>query len=327
MPRIIFLGALLVSMTACSASNSGPTAADVQHDLDVNFGGFDDKREAPNFGDDAIASLPRFDDTFASTAQLDGSSDAIGAYRVALLWGHFPGANDASDSDCDAQPATWNGSITVDAGGIDVVRTLSFDDGDSVDARTDPKSVSFTSHTLPFVDGMIVRVRMPIGAASKLHFMTSELGVDVDLDVVAAGSGMIFHGATDQGLAVVGWNDTAATCPSGVAYGRFVKLGAAVGTLRGRLAGGNGDDLGVVRGIWGHAKGREADVFFTKSIDAAGNFGSVALGQYATGAITGAQGDMASQHGKLVGVYSDGYDRPDGRGVFVAKWSSVCSAM
>jgi hypothetical protein len=324
MRRVIFMGALLLG---CSASSNGPSAADVQHDLDVNFGGYDDKREAPNFGDDAIASLPRFEDTFASTGQLSGSSDAIGAYRVALLWGHFPGPNDDSDSDTDAQPATWNGSLSVGAGAIDVVRTLSFDDGDSIDARTDPKSVSFTSHTMPFVDGMIVRVRMPVGAASKLHFATTELTTDVDLDAVASSSGMIFHGGTDQGLAVVGWNDTAATCPSGIAYGRFVKLGAAVGTLRGRLASGSGDDLGVVRGIWGHAKARDADVFFTKSIDPAGNFGNLALGQYAIGAITGAQGDMSSQKGKLVGVYSDGYDRPDGRGVFVAKWSSVCSPM
>ena len=327
MRRIIFLGALLAAVSACSASNGEPSAADVEHDLDVNFGGYDDKREAPNFGDDAIASLPRFEDTFTSNAQLDGSSSAIGAYRVALLWGHFPGANDGSDEDTDAQPATWNGSIAIDSGAIDVVRTLSFDDGDSVDARTDPKSVTFMSHTMPFVDGMIIRVKLPSDGPAKLHFATSELSVDVDLADVASSSGMIFHGAADQGLAVVGWNDTAATCPSGVAYGRFVKLGASVGTLRGRLAGGNGDDLGVVRGIWGHAKSRDADVFFAKSIDPAGNFGNLALGQYAIGALTGAQGNMESQHGKLVGVYSDGYDRPDGRGVFVAKWSSVCSPM
>jgi len=324
MRRIVFLGALLLG---CSASNNEPTAASVQHDLDVNFGGYDDKRESPNFGDDAVACLPSFDATFASNVDIDGSSNAIGAYRVALLWGHFPGSNDDSDGDTEPNPAVWNGSIKVDSGAIDVVRTLSFDYGDSVDARTDPKSVTFTSHTMPFVDGMIVRVKMPTGCPAKLHFATSELTTDVDLDDVAKSAGKIFHGAGDQGLAVVGWNDTAATCPSGIAYGRFVKLGAAVGTLRGRLASGNGDDLGVVHGIWGHAKGRNADVFFTKSIDPAGNFGNLALGQYAIGAITGAQGDTGSQHGKFAGVYSDGYDRPDGRGVFVAKWSSVCSPM
>jgi len=325
MRRVIYLGALLLG---CSASNTAPSATDVQHDLDVNFGGYDDKREAPNFGDDAIASLPRFDDRFASTAEIAGSSNAVGAYRVALVWGHFPGANDGSDGDCDAKPASWNGMIAVDSGAIDVVRTLSFDDGDVVDARVDPKSVTFASHTVPFVDGMIVRVKMPeMGGPAKLHFATSELSVDVDLDDIASSSGKVFHGSDDQGLAVVGWNDTAATCPAGVAYGRFVKLGASVGTLRGRLAGGSGDDLGVVHGIWGHAKGRDADVFFTKSIDPAGNFGNLALGQYATGAITGAQGDTASQHGKFTGVYSDGYDRPDGRGVFIAKWTSVCSPM
>jgi len=41
MRRVIYLGALLLG---CSASNTAPSATDVQHDLDVNFGGYDDKR-------------------------------------------------------------------------------------------------------------------------------------------------------------------------------------------------------------------------------------------------------------------------------------------
>jgi hypothetical protein len=324
MRRLIFLGALLLG---CSASSSVPTAAEVSRNLDVNFGGYDDKREAPNFGDDAVAALPRFDATYASHVVAAGSSDAITAYRVALLWGHFPGSNDDSDGDTDAKPASWVGSISVDAGAVDVVRTLSFDDGDAIDARTDPKTVTFASHTLPFVDGVILRVQVPSGSAPSLHFSTSELNVDVDMADVAQNAGKVFHVDGDQGLAVVGWNDTAATCPSGVAYGRFVKLGAAIGTLRGRLTSGGGDDVGVVHGIWGHAQNRAADVFFAKSIDPAGNFGNLALGMYAIGAIHGAQGDAASQGGKFIGVYSDGYDRPDGRGVFLAKWSGVCSSM
>jgi hypothetical protein len=303
------------------------TAAQVETKLDVNFGGYDDKREEPNFGDDTVAAVPRFDDAFASTAQLAGSSSAITAYRVALLWGHFPGANDDSDEDTEAKPASWVGSISVDTGAIDVVRTLSFDDGDSIDARTDATSVTFSSHTLPFVDGMLVRVQVPTGAAPQLHYTTGELSVNVDLEGVVTSSGKIFHVDGDQGLAVVGWNDTAATCPSGIAYGRFVKLGASVGTLRGRLTSGEGDDLGVVHGIWGHAKGRGADVFFAKSIDASGAFSTLALGTYSTGAILGAQGDTSAQHGKFSGIYSDGYDRADGRGVFLTKWSGVCSPM
>src|SRR3954462_6024373 len=113
MRQIVFLGALLLG---CSASSSEPTAAEVQRSLDVNFGGYDDKREAPNFGDDAVAALPRFDATFASKPDVAATSNPMSAYRIALLWGHFPGANDDSDGDMEAKAASWNGSLSVDAG-------------------------------------------------------------------------------------------------------------------------------------------------------------------------------------------------------------------
>ena len=60
-----------VALLGCSASsNAEMTAAQVETKLDVNFGGYDDKREEPNFGDDAVAAVPRFDAAFASSAQL-----------------------------------------------------------------------------------------------------------------------------------------------------------------------------------------------------------------------------------------------------------------
>ncbi len=319
---------LCVPLLACSGASDSPTPDQVARALDESFGGYDTSKEQPNFGDDAVLAVPHFDVAFASHVVPEGTSMAVASWRVALLWGHFPGSNDASDGDEDAKPASWIGSLSVDAGSIDVLRTLSFDEGDSVDARDDPTSVSFTSHTLPFVDGLFVRVQVPIDHAPKLHFTTSELTTTIDLDDdVAQSVGKLFHVDGDQGLAVVGWSDTAATCPAGIAYGRFVKLGASVGTLRGHMMGADGGDLGFVHGIWGHAHARDADVFFGKSIDASGDFGDLMLGTYKTGELHGTIGVDAHQGGKLVGLYSDGYDKPDGRGVFVAKWSSVCSPM
>lgn len=323
MRNIVFCLPLL----ACSASSDSPTPAQVARALDDSFGGYDTSKEQPNFGEAAVLAVPHFDVAFASDAVPNGSSTALASYRVALLWGHFPGPNDDSDVDEDAKPASWVGSVSVDAGAIGVVRTLSFDAGDSIDARDDPTTVSFSSHTLPFVDGLFLRVQVPIDHTATLHFTTDELTTSIDLGDLVQSVGKMFHTGSDQGLAVVGWSDTAATCPSGVAYGRFVKLGAAVGTLRGRMMGADGGDLGVLHGIWGHAQNRDADVFFGKSIDASGDFGNLMLGVYKTGDLRGTVGNDAHQGGKFVGLYSDGYDKPDGRGVFVAKFSSVCSPM
>jgi hypothetical protein len=315
-------------LLACSGgSGNTVTPTEVARALDTSFGGYDTKSEQPNFGDDAVLAVPRFDAAFASHASPDGSSSVLASYRVALLWGHFPGANDDSDGDADAKPASWSGTVTVDAGGIDVLETLSFDAGDSIDARTDAKTVSFTSHTLPFVDGLFLRVQIPIDHTARLHFATSELTSDVDLDAIAHAAGSVVHVDGDQGLVAVGWTDTGATCPSGIAYGRFVKLGAAVGTLRGHVMAADGADLGFVHGIWGHAQQRDADVFFGKTIDPSGAFGRLTLGTYKEGEIHGTMGNDKTQGGSFVGLYSDGYDRADGRGVFVAKWSSVCTAM
>ncbi len=317
----------LLPLLACGGGSDTLTADDVTRRLDVNFGGYDTKGEPPSFGEEAVLAVPHFDVAFASQAATSGSSSALASYRVALLWGHFPGANDDSDGDVDANPATWSGSISVDAGGVDVLRTLSFDGGDSIDDRSDPRSVSFTSHTLPFVDGVFLRVQVPIDHAPTLHFTTSELVTDVDLGAIAHDVGSAIHVDGDQALVAVAWSDSAATCPSGLAYGRFVKLGAAVGTFRGHVMGADGVELGALHGIWGHAHGRQADVFFGKTIDASGDFGRLTLGTYKEGEIHGTMGDDVTQGGSFAGLYSDGYDRADGRGVFVTKWSTVCTPM
>ncbi|HEY1958858.1 MAG TPA: hypothetical protein VGH28_24770 [Polyangiaceae bacterium] len=314
------------SIIGCSGGDGAPSASQIQSDLDTSFGGYTTAAEQPNFGDADMLAIPKFDVTFASNVSAAGSSTPTQSYRVALLWGHFPAANADSDADTDAQSAAWTGTVSVDQGAVDVVRTLSFDDGDSIAPRDDPRAVSFVSHTLPFVDGLLLDVGVT-GQDPKpmLHFATNELTTDVDLDAVAASAGSVVHASGDQGLAVVGWNESNETCPGGVAYGRWVKMKAGVGTLRARILSAGGEDRGYAEGIWGRAPQRDAEVFFAKSINPAGAFDSLVEGTYTDGALQGTMGNDVTQTGSFLGLYSDGHDMSDGRGVFVAKWMGTCS--
>ena len=326
MIRVVIGSLIAWSFVACSGTGADTLSAEqIRAELDESFGGYTTGVEKPNFGDAAMLAIPKLDATFASQAPASGSSSPARSYRVALLWGHFPAADADSDADVDATPAAWTGSISIDQGKIDVVRTLSFE-GDSVAPRDDPRVVSFVSHTLPFVDGLLLDVGIAgQGPSPVLHFATSELTTDVSLDVVAEGAGSVFHGNGDQGLAVVGWNETTDTCPGGVAYGRWVKVQGGAGTLRARVVSSGGEDRGWLQGIWGTAKSRGADVFFGKTIDTTGAFGALVEGTYAGGEIHGTRGDDVTQTGTFVGLYSDGHDESDGRGVFVAKWMGTCS--
>lgn len=326
MVRFVIGSFLFASLAACSGT-SGQTlsVAQIRQNLDASFGGYTTALEKPNFDDSAVLAIPKLESSFASQATAAGSSSAARSFRVALLWGHFPAANADTDADTDATPATWSGSVSVDMGAIEVERTLSFD-GDSVAPRDDPRVVSFVSHTLPYVDGLLLHVVVTGDQPNAvLHFATSELTTDVQLDVVAQGAGTVVHAGGDQGLAVVGWSDTGQTCPGGFAYGRWVKIDGGVGTLRARLVSAAGEDGGVAEGIWGTAPKSKSDVFFGKSIDGAGKFGALVEGVYKDGEIHGTRGDDVSQNGSFVGVYSDGHDDDQGRGVFLAKWMGTCS--
>jgi hypothetical protein len=325
--RVTLGCSILVSVLACSGTSGQTlTAQQIQKELDESFGGYDTGTEKPNFGNDAMLAIPSLATTYASQPAPAGSSSPTRSYRIALLWGHLPAANADSDSDSDAAPGTWIGSVSLDAGAIEVVRTLSLDDGDSVAPRTTPLAVAFVSHTLPFVDGLLLHLKVTGDRPDAvLHFVTDTLTTDLQLQIIADGPGVVVHASGDQGLAAVGWNDTAGACPGGVMYGRFVKIHGAVGTMRARVIAADGTDTGFGEGIWGHAPGRDSDVFFGKTIDAAGAFAGLFEGVYSDGTLHGTFGD-AMQSGSFAGVYSDGFDERDGRGVFVAKWMPYCAA-
>jgi hypothetical protein len=252
------------------------------------------------------------------------------AYRVALVWGHLPAAQDATNNDSTPVAETWTGDVSVTAGAIGLKRTIAFDANDHVTARVDPTTLSFVSHTLPYVDGLLLRVVIPAGATPTLHFATAALTTDIDLSQLTTKAGGVQRLASDasEGLSWVGFAEDPG-CARGFVHGRWVKDQAALGRLRGVVSDQDGERIGHLRGLWGHAAKRDADVWFDKYIGAAGDAKGLAFGKYDNGEFSGlwaAKDEKDVDTGTVEGFYSDALDKDDGRGVWVGRWSEKCPA-
>jgi hypothetical protein len=333
------LGSSLLAV-ACGGSSFAPvstsdgnTASD-QSALDAPNAGLDATSNVqPAFGDPQIEALAPMDDSLvASVEPSDMTASAAAqagatAYRVALVWGHLPAPHDDSDQDDEPKLENWTGSIAVDAGAIGLKRTIAFDPNDHIDPRTDPTSLSFTSHTLPYVDGVLVRVVIPAGGTPTLHFKTAALTTDIDLSALAANVGGVQRLADDvEGLSWIGFQEDPG-CAKGFVHGRWVKNHAKFGALRGVVSDADGERVGHLRGMWGHAPKRDADVWFAKYVDKDGDAKGLALGSYAKGTFQGMWGvkdETDTDGGRVEGFYSDGYDKADGRGVWFGRWAEKC---
>lgn len=324
---MIALAAASAAAAGCAGAQSDDEVAAVQAALEEENGGMTDAREAPGFADPAVLAAAELVTTYADSANLTAPIEqAAGAtgYRVMLLWGHLPAAHDHEDGDVAPAPAKidWTGGVSVDEGAIGVKRTIKFDPHDGVAPRTSPSLVSFVSHTRPRVDGLLLKVVIPSGGAKVLHFDTASLSADIDLSELAAkGGGVAPLGDGRNGLAWLGFEETPGVA-RGFVVGKWGKLQADVGKLRGRVVDGDGELLGHVRGIWGHSEHHDGDVFFGKYIDATGDFQGLFGGKYGDGKLEGVWGTKEPESAGVVeGRYSDGYEKHDGRGVFLARWS------
>lgn len=334
---ILALGSALAAFSVgCSGahpkSSGDDTSGDVastQASLDDANGGLTNSDEAPAFGDAKVEALPDFT-TDQADAQ-DPTTEAAAAsgaksFHVALLWGHLPAPHDGDDTDTDPQLMSWVGSVSVDAGAIGVKRTLAFDRADKVLPRTSASTVAFDSHTLPFVDGLFLRVVVPAGGSTALHFKTAALTTDIDLASLEGKAGGVDRLADGRnGLAYIGYADVK-DCARGLAFGRWVKLRARLGAMRGRVIDDGGDTIGHVRGIWGHAPRADKNVFFGKYIGLGGEHRGLFAGTYGDGEADGIWGTRDPKDaGAMQLFYSDGYDKDDGRGVWLGRWSEKCT--
>lgn len=329
----VFSVASLLALGCAGKSSSEEESNQSVEALEAENGGMTTANEAPQFADDKfsqvqdVVEMPEYD------AQLPSSPDQVinapGArvYTIALMWGHLPAAHDAEDADVDPKPIDWTGSVSVDAGAIKVQKAIKFDKRDAVTPRTDVKSVAFVSHTLPHVDGLFLTVAVPATAGTTLHFESNALKTDIDLAQMAVrGGGVERLDDGRNGLAFIGFQNEK-DCARGLMFGRWHKKHKAFGVFRGRVVDGQADVIGHVRGIWGHAPRRNADLFFGKYISTDGQTRGLFGGTYGGGE---ARGVWATRDPKDVGGlqlwYSDGYEENDGRGVWLGRWSERCAA-
>jgi len=297
----------------------------IESALESNGGGFTDKDEAPDFGDADVSQLVGFEPRFADTTSfLSQAPAAARVYKLVLLWGHFPNATDATDTQTVPEKMDWSGSITVDQGAIALAETLRFDDKDSVTPRSDPKTITFVSRTYPAVDGVALRVAVPAGA-EVLHFRTTTLTTDIDLTSLRRDAGGVAPvGDGRNALAWVGFPD-APGCTNGFVLGHWSKLKPGVGKLKATVLNDEGQRIGRVKGIWGHAKKQDKRLFFGKYITNEGTHRGLLGGTYEGGAFQGVWGDRTGEGGGLRGFYSDGYEKTDTKGVWLGRYVAPCA--
>lgn len=330
------LGAASIFAIGCvgqTTPESEDQAESISAALQAENGGMTTANESAAFSDPKFAQVPDLEALpELEPPDLSNLGNEIMAqpgarvYTIALLWGHLPAARDAQDGDADPQVIDWTGRVTVDRGAIKLDRALKFDRRDRIAPRTDPQVVAFRSHTLPHVDGLFLTVAVPALAPTTLHFDTAALKADIDLAQMAVrGGGVERLGDGRNGLAYIGFQNQR-DCARGLAFGRWNKVRARLGHFRGRVVDARADVIGHVKGIWGHAPKRDANVFFGKYISKDGEHRGLFGGTYADGQARGVWGTRDPRNAGVLQVwYSDGYEKDDGRGVWLGRWSERCA--
>ncbi len=333
--RSLRFGIVLTACIAATACSSGsdttaePTveAQHVESALDEQNGGMDSTDEAVAFADPQVQATPELVD-FSDTTDLTPPANPpveLTRLRVMLMWGNLPAvADQQAATPPDAKPVSWSGKISLDQGAIRVHRTLKFDANDGVAKREKPNEVSFKSTTLPHVDGLLIELLAP--STASLHFTTDTLTTDIPLSqLVPTGHGAELVGDGYNGLAVAGYVPTDSGCAEGMLFGHWKNLKNNVGRFRGRVVTGEGDMLGHVKGIYGHAKKVNKNLFFGKYIDTDGTFKGLFGGTYGLGIF---QGQWAihnpGNEGVLDGLYYPGHQAGDGDGFFIGRWMDKC---
>ncbi len=323
-----------LALAACStdtdttADPAADEAVQVESALDQNNGGLDTLDETVAFGDPMVQATPElvsFSDSTDLTPPANPPPD-LTRLRVMLLWGNLPSvADQQATTPPDAKPISWNGKISLDLGAMKVHKTLKFDANDGVAPREKPNEVSFKSTTLPHVDGLLIELIAP--SSGSLHFSTDALSADIAIkDLMPTGHGAALVGVGDNGLAVAGNVPTESGSADGMLIRHWKNIVNNVGRFRGRVVSGEGDMLGHIKGIYGHAKKVNKNVFFGKYIDTEGKFKGLFGGGYGMGAFQGqwATHDPGNE-GMLDGLYYPGHQGGDGDGFFIGRWMDKCA--
>lgn len=315
---------------AATPSENSPEVATTANAIEQSNGGLTTTNEQVNFADPAyMSTVPALTESSIDALVADDGAtmtDPIPApmrtvYRVVMLWGHLP---QPSDADTTAAPratavTNWTGAVSIQNGAISVRRTLGFEQGDAVRARTDPSRVDFVSHTLPFADGLALTVVARTPTAS-LHFETA--AYTGDLPLPDADGEARYLGDGHNGVYYVAYAERPG-CRQGFVFGHWLRLRANLGFFRGRALESNGAQAGVLRGVFGRTRAGQ-NVFFGKHISNMGVFNGLFGGAFGAGHFEGAWGTRDGSRGELRGRYFDGTIRGDGHGAFLGRWREAC---
>lgn len=339
---------LLALSSACSdddgSTNPSQAPSNDTPNLEEEFGGYTTADEDPAFGDPAILALADAETDADDPMSTDPgvielqNSPATQAYIMAIRWGQFD--KDAAGSigdDEDGDRFAWDGSLSIDDGGLVLTRVVAFERGDRVLLpRSDPKAIEWESRTGVGMDGIRVVVFAPragddLGSESIVTFDTpllsrsftlSELeDLDVIVDVDQEGNQVHFMAMASDAVASI----------NGFVSGRWSwKANDELGTFAGAWVSPRTGVVGWVRGHYGQNEQGE-DVFFGKYIDRSGNFQGFLRGDVSIG-----DGDLTSGSGRFDGGWY-GANRmtqgkvqgrwavsPSGRGLFDGTWCFDC---
>lgn len=261
--------------------------------LDDPYGGYNFGDESPGFGDASLIEEFGDDVTIDDPYENDAT---IGAYDrdrdghprarifLAVTWGNLH--RDSTRT----EPTDWSGSLTVKPGAVLLRQLIRFEREDYVLPRTDRGILEWVSHTLPGIDGVLVRIvpmpdstvdaRAEIDSANTtITFATGPLTVSFTLADLPGLHRVI---TLEDGNAVS--FDAVRVppdgCPRGFLRGVWRGRGNGErGEFFGKYASETGRHLGFVRGHYGVNENGEK-VFFGKWISRSGEFRGILKGIY-----------------------------------------------
>lgn len=328
--------ALSFTAAACVRDDAGDAGLDegqITSAIELDNGGLDTADEAPEFGDEALFTAASLEADAAATDALDADPELramrerpdVAARRVLVAWGQLP-----PDRSRDAIK-TWSGDLALSRGGMLVRRTVGFEERtDAVAARTSRASVSFTSVTKPFADGLLLSVYDPDPASAEplvLGYDGAAGSYRLDLADLAAGPIVIDVDADGNKLIAMSLQERPATdpCAHGFMRGRWHALRMGLGAYLGVVSDGAGAPIGHVRGMWGVRRSGE-QVMFGKFISRDGAFTGLIAGHYRDGEFVARWINRAGDAGRIHGAYRQGADGGPVGGGFVARWAETTCA-
>jgi hypothetical protein len=328
---ITLAAALVGGCGAKAPTEKNMEAQQIASELELDNGGLTTADEAPQFGEPsayAEEEIPAPENVIAdeteSAPEVQTLSATPGAKRfeAVLLWGQIP--PDFSNK----TPHLWSGTVSVSRGALIVRHSIRFEDKtDHLMSRTDPKSVSFSSITLPANDGLRVTVIDPTPGAPEPLTLSYEGkdGTAFSAPISALLGGPVAEAVDSAGnrIAAAAIDVPVDVCQNGFLGGHWRRVLGERGRLRGALVDAHGDVMGHMRGIWGERKNGEK-VFFGKFIDPAGHFRGIFAGHYASGHYDGHWVTGGGEVGKLGGMYlvTDGAG-PKVSGFYLGRWGET----